>query len=153
MNFRPLRESRRQITIELTSMIDVVFLLLIFFLITTTFVRPNDRTIPVDLPKGVSGTKTGDDKKIVVVIGSEGGVHIDGGAALDGVAFEESMRQAHAETPDAEVMVRGDQEATHGRIVEILDSIKSVGFGRAHLVISAPPGAASDKAKPGVGAE
>jgi biopolymer transport protein ExbD len=149
MNFRHARAGRREITLELTSMIDVVFLLLIFFLITTTFVRPNDRTIPVDLPKGVSGTKTGDEKKIVVVIGADGDVQIDGGVVLDGAALQEHMRQAHATTPDAEVMVRGDQKATHGRIVEILDSIKSVGFGRAHLVISSPPSRSPEKTSAG----
>ena len=105
MNFRSPRSARRTITIELTSMIDVVFLLLIFFLITTTFVRPENKAISVDLPKGVSGASQNDNDRLVVLISDEGEVFLEGDEPLTDGSFLQEMRRAFEANPDQKVLV------------------------------------------------
>lgn len=138
MNFRA-RSRRDETTIELTPLIDVVFLLLIFFLITTSFVKPEeaDRSaqIPVNLPSGVSGKAISEGERLVLTVTEDGKIRLEDGTLVEGATFVEQLEVLYGENPDAAILLRGDTSAKHGRVVEILDTIKESGFTEVNLVI------------------
>lgn len=138
MNLRPGSRRREEPTIELTPLIDVVFLLLIFFLITTSFARNNESAIPVDLAEAATGSKTSDGKSLTLSVNNEGDVIIDEGSALNGDSLRAKLEELQRDSPESQILLRGDQNASHGRILEILDLVKDVGFKRVDMVVRSP---------------
>ena len=135
MNLRPVRSRREDLTLDLMPLIDVVFLLLIFFLITTSFTRPRqEHKIPINLPTGVSGAEASTEEPVVIVVTAEGDVRFEE-TELQGDTLEAKLKSLKAAKPDASIMLRGDTEASHGRVVETLDAIKASGFDKVNLVI------------------
>ncbi len=141
MSLRESRKRRREeATLELTPLIDVVFLLLIFFLITTTFSKSQEAHIPINLPKAISGEKATSGDKVVLFITSDGSVELKGDEPLQGDTVEEKLADLHQRKPQANVVLKGDQKASHGKVIEVLDRIKQTGFKKVDLVISRPQG-------------
>lgn len=140
MSLRDRRKERRgEANLELTPLIDVVFLLLIFFLITTTFAQGQEDELPIDLPEAVSGQEATDqDDEIVLYITKDGSVQIKDEEPLEGEGVKERLEDLYERSPDAPVVLRGDQNASHGQVVDVLDRLKETGFGRVNLVTSRP---------------
>ncbi len=138
MNFRGSSRRRPEPTIDVMPLVDVVFLLLIFFLITTSFTHAEDKnetSIPIDLPSGVTGEATGDGEQMVVMVTANGEIQFKGDIEITGNTVDEKLENLHEQKPEMDILLRGDAEATHGQIVELLDKIKSKGFLRVNLVI------------------
>ena len=144
MNFRQGRRRREEATIELTPLIDVVFLLLIFFLLTSAMSKPTEATspessIPIELPEAQSGSRSITGSPVILTLTQDGRVELEGGdAPLEGDSVEAKLIELHKRDPQAQILLRGDQGATHGRVIELLDSVKQIGFKRVDLVISRP---------------
>lgn len=135
MNLRPSRSRRDDLSLDLMPLIDVVFLLLIFFLITTSFTQPRpENKIPVNLPSGVSGSETTSDDPVVIVVTETGEVRFED-EDLPGDDFTARLENLKESNPDANIMLRGDTNAQHGKVVETLDAIKASGFEKVNLVI------------------
>lgn len=137
-----LRESRKrrsgETTLELTPLIDVVFLLLIFFLITTTFSQKREAEIPIDLPEAATGEQGAEGDKVVLFVTKDGDVEVRGEQGIQGSTVDEKLAWLHENKPDAVVVLRGDENAAHGRVVELLAKIREVGFSSVNVVISEP---------------
>lgn len=141
MSLRDSRRKRREeASLEMTPLIDVVFLLLIFFLITTTFSKSQEAEIPINLPTAVSGETATEGEKVVLFITDDGTVDIKGDGELEGETLNDKLTNLHARQPNANVVLKGDQEASHGKVIEVLDQIKQTGFKKVNLVISQPDG-------------
>lgn len=139
MSLRKRRKNRREdANLELTPLIDVVFLLLIFFLITTTFSQGQEDQLPIELPEAVSGQETSQDDEIVLHITEEGSVRIEDDEPLEGDGIGEKLEDLYERHPEAPVVLRGDQNASHGQVVDVLDRIKQTGFNQVNLVTSRP---------------
>lgn len=156
MSLRQRRKNRRpQVSLDLTALIDVVFLLLIFFLVTSTFSKTEQAQIPINLPSAASGQKSGEGEKIVLFITEDGSVDLQtdeesggGGSggdesegvqqALEGKSLREKLDLLYARNPGASVVLKGDKLATHGKVIEVLDEIKQSGFEAVNLVITRP---------------
>lgn len=135
MNMRGKNGRRVEPTIELMPLIDVVFLLLIFFLITTSFAQTPESQIPVNLPSGVSGVSSGQGEQVVFVVTPDGGIEIEGNVEVPEGSLDERLEWIQREKPEVNMLLKGDSEASHGRVVEILDLIKAKGFKKVNLVI------------------
>jgi biopolymer transport protein ExbD len=123
--------SRRRQTIEdpsinLTSMIDVVFLLVFFFMVASHFDSVEGR-IEVSVP-GVgelsSMTRVPDER--TVEVSGDGLITLDNGAVNE-QQLAEQLRFAYSQYPDVKVAVRGDGQASFQRIAEVLQVIRSTG--------------------------
>lgn len=137
MNFRGARRKRAEFSIDLMPLIDVVFLLLIFFLITTSFARPKDEhAIPVNLPSGVSGAEASPEDPVTIVVAADGRVRFED-EEIEGADLQQRLQNLKSERPDAAILLRGDTDATHGQVVETLDAIKAGGFQKVNLIIKA----------------
>ncbi|MBK0326241.1 biopolymer transporter ExbD [Rhodobacteraceae bacterium F11138] len=117
------RRSRRP---SLTPMIDVVFLLLVFFMLASRFGL--DQVLPLPLA-GAGGTYDGPPRLIDV---SPDGVRLNG-RALDETALAATLAEL-VKTPDDMLILRGQDQATLQRIVTVTDALRAAGFKSIVLV-------------------
>lgn len=113
-------------SINVVSLIDVVLLLLIFFMLSTTFVAQPG--ITVNLPKSESQAPTGS-QDIIVAVTAGGELYVnEQRVTLDTLA--ERLRRLLAEKPAPVVVVKADEAIRHGLVVSIMDVAKQVGAQR-----------------------
>ncbi len=121
--------------INLTPLIDVVFILLIFFMVTTTF---EDRSgLKVQLPKAAEHRATDESSKVLSVTVSKTGALYVGEAEVSLEQLRSKLKSHAAGSADATVVIRADQLTNHGRVVEIMDLAKTLGI--AKLAIATEP--------------
>ncbi len=118
--------------IEMTPMIDIVFLLLIFFLVATTF-REEEREMQVALPFASSSAPISTMLKEFIVNVIEDGTIIVGGRSIDAAELRTMVRDAVAVNPEQKVTVRGDRGTAYANIIQVLDTCKSEGIQEPYL--------------------
>ena len=128
MEFAPPRKSRRVI-INVTSLIDVMFLLLIFVLVSSTF--KTQPALNLDLPTAGS-VEDVDLGPAVLYLTDDGAVYLDERRLTDDEILP-ALRQRLASTGDDRVILRADQESRHGRVVHIMDLVKQSGYRRVSV--------------------
>ena len=111
--------------IDLTPMVDVVFLLLIFFMISTTFVESPG--ISIKLPEASSQTIDREPKEIKIYLSQEGDIyHRDQKISLDG--FKALLADYQSSAEQTTVLLLADQESRHGKVVTLMDLARDAGF-------------------------
>ena len=127
MNFRAPRE--RDADINLTPLIDVVFLLLIFFMVSTTFVKESE--IDLTLPEASAEVKETAAEQIDVAIDRDGTVYINEKALLNNRV--DTLRKALGDAADGNdpvVIISADARASHQSVVDIMDAARQAGLFR-----------------------
>lgn len=111
--------------VELTPMVDVVFLLLIFFMISTTFVvRPG---LKIDLPDSSATALLQDEQEVRIYLGKAGEIFFQ----QQPVTLDELTRQLNSYGAGAAKMtflLMADQDALHGKVIQLMDAAKNAGF-------------------------
>lgn len=102
--------------IDLTPMLDVVFILLIFFIVTSVFIT--EAGIDVTKPEASTAEPRSQDL-ILIAISPEGEIWIDG-EAIDPRFIRQRFERRLAETPNASVVIQGDQAAQNEHVMTIL---------------------------------
>jgi len=120
---------------NLTPLIDIVFLLLIFFMLTAHFVR--DEGIAIKLPQAESAVSRQDDATVEVVLDTEGQIHLDG-SILAADALEAELRRVLQTRTKKWVTLRGDRAADLGNAVAILDAARKAGAETVDVVTEQP---------------
>jgi len=133
MNFRPKNKGRGLI-INITTLIDVMFLLLIFFMVTSTF--KNQPAINLVLPRSATASDTVDTPAILFLT-SEGLVYLND-TLMDKETLAARLKEMHDESGEDRMVLRADEDATHGDVVELIDTIKQSGFTRVSLSARVP---------------
>ncbi len=113
--------------LNLTSMTDLVFLLLVFFLCATTFLDP-ERALRVELPSAQSAERRDAPFEELVINVSRDGVFTLAGRALDRAALGRELRAAGARDSRTPVTIRGDRLASHEHIVTVMDACGQAGL-------------------------
>jgi len=117
-----------QPTLNLTPMIDIVFLLIIFFMVGTQFTDP-ERKIPLEVPSVSEPTLSSAPEKKVVIVYRDGQVELD----HEPVTLEElttRLAAARSQYRDLGVLVRGDGRGTHQSVVSVLAACKRAGISK-----------------------
>ena len=135
MNFRPAQKGRGLI-LNITSLIDVMFLLVIFFTVTSTF--RNQPAIILVLPRSATATETVDTPTIIYLT-SDGRVFLND-APVAANELGVILERMHASTGEDRMVLRADENAAHGAVVELIDTIKQSGFTRVSLSARTPGG-------------
>ena len=128
MNFRPRGEE--EVDVNLTPLIDVVFLLLIFFMVSTTFVRESE--IELTLPEASAEVRENPADVIDIAIDGSGRFFVNGNALIN-TQLETVKRALSAVRPaDAEpvVIISADAKASHQSVVTVMDAARQVGLTR-----------------------
>ncbi|MCP3903018.1 MAG: biopolymer transporter ExbD [Planctomycetes bacterium] len=120
------------VAVELTPIIDMVFLLLIFFLIATTF-HQTEREMQIALPSAAAASPISTTlREIIVNVDAEGQVIVSG-RRLEIDALSALISEAVDQNPDQKVTVRGDRGTSYANIVRVLDACKGSGVREPYL--------------------
>ena len=125
------RANRGQTNIDLTPLIDVVFQLLIFFLLTATF--QTNPSFKVKLPKAKNQEVTREPKAVVVSIGATGEVEIDG-KRVDDRELQMRLCAASDEDKTTGVNIRADEATAHQHVVKVMDVAKTCGLEKLGIL-------------------
>ncbi len=129
---------RRRAAINITSLIDVMFLLLIFFMVSSTF----RNQLGIDLQLPAARTATEQDQPAHEIVVERDGQFLWGTQRVDGEGLRRALTQVPREGEEfAEVVLRADAHADFGRVIEAMDIAREVGGTR--LIIPTDPVAAS----------
>ena len=110
--------------INLTPMLDVVFIMLIFFIVTASFIK--EAGIDVNRPDApVTETKP-EDANILVIINSNDEIWIDR-RIIDPRAVRANIQRIHAENPKGSVVIQANKASTNKVLVWVMDSSRSAG--------------------------
>lgn len=120
---RRRRSALEEATVDMAPLIDMTFLLLIFFLVNTNFIK--ETGIEVKRPEAASGSEASGDL-ILVGVSAAGTVHMNG-KRIDVGAIRSTVSQMRLKTPKAPVIVLADEGARAGIIVRVIDECKLAG--------------------------
>lgn len=127
MRFRRRRRTGRgEAAVELTPLIDVVFLLLIFFMVSTTFKGEEESVLAVELPEAEGAPVEMHEAAIAVRVGADGTVAVNDLLLADGEV--ETVAAALAAVPVARVVIAADAAARHDAVVRVLDAAGRTGL-------------------------
>jgi biopolymer transport protein ExbD len=124
--------------INLTPLIDVVFLLLIFFMVTTTFTR--DTRLTVNLPEADANSSETLPDQIEVTVSEAGRFSVDGEVLSNSQpgTLGDAILQAAQRDRSRPVLLVADAEATHQSVITAMDAIGRAGFSRLSIATRPP---------------
>jgi biopolymer transport protein ExbD len=120
--------------INLTSLIDVVFLLLIFFMISTTFER--QAALKIDLPEASAEAQPQDSpERLEWVIDPEGRIYLNDTQLVDGrpATLRAAVEELVGEDRSLPVVIRADAQTPHHYVVTVMDMTGQMGFSRLSI--------------------
>ena len=109
--------------INLTPMLDVVFIMLIFFIVTATFIK--EAGIQVERPDTFTADSQ-DDAAILIAISSNDEIWIDR-EERDPRALRAVIERLHAENPKGSIVIQADENSTHEMLVVVMEAAKAAG--------------------------
>lgn len=131
MNLSPRR--REEPEINLTPLIDIVFLMLIFFMVSTTFLRQAE--LQVALPEASEEPSEAATRPLELTINRQGKVFLDGRALVNNQTdtIRRALVEALGERKQVPLIIRADAAAEHQRVVSALDAAGQAGLNRVSI--------------------
>jgi biopolymer transport protein ExbD len=126
--FEPTK-SHRPPMIRVINLVDVLFILLIFFIATTTFRQTTPTAVKLVLPEAKTAEEVGREKveRVSIAVGSDETVYLDNKPiALS--ALEMALREAKEKNPKLEVQFSADKSVSYGTVVAIVDAARAAGI-------------------------
>jgi biopolymer transport protein ExbD len=125
-------DSDEQVTIDLSSMIDCIFILLIFFIVSTVFVEETGVTIN---KPDVSGASALEKNSILLAVTSEDKVFY-GGESIGVQGVVGKIKPLLTETPDMPVIIQGDKDSSHGIVQQVHGQAMLAGAMKDRISVS-----------------
>ena len=120
--------------IDMTPMLDIVFIMLIFFIVTASFLK--EAGIDVNRPEGNNSQSNPDDaRNIMISVTAENEVWMES-RRIDARAVRANVERLKAENPEGTIVIQADREASTGVVARIMDSLNVAGF-RDHVLATA----------------
>src|SRR6185312_10165777 len=117
--------------INIVPFVDIILVVLIIFMVTTPFImKPS---INVNLPKAGSGEDT-TPSELTVTITANGSISLNGKSTTE-EAITAYAKELAAKRPDTQAIISADKNVTHGRVVGIIDAVKSGGVKKFAITI------------------
>lgn len=128
MNFRTAQ--RDDIDLNITPLIDVVFLLLIFFMVSTTFERKSE--ISITLPEAAEEKTEAQVDAVTVAIDADGRVYVDDRPLVNSrlPTIRDALGETAADMDDPMIIINADAEATHQAVVRVMDAARQLSLSR-----------------------
>jgi len=123
--------------IDLTPMLDVVFIMLIFFIVTASFVKESG--IDVSRPDAATA-EVKERGNILIAITREGQVWIDK-RPVDVRALRANIERLHAENPQGSVVIQADRDSKNGLLVQVMDAARAAGVYEISIAAEVEHGA------------
>lgn len=129
------RRRHSNFVLNLTPLIDVVFLLLVFFMLTAHFVE--DEMLVIDLPAASSGAPLNEDPYVNVTIAADGSLYVEQQVVTEAM-LNSHIQQALTAPDKHSVRLRGDTESRFGLAVKVIDIAQSSGADSVDIVTEQP---------------
>jgi biopolymer transport protein ExbD len=110
--------------INLTPMLDVVFIMLIFFIVTASFVK--EAGLDVNRPDAPMTQSKPEESNILVLINANDEIWIDR-RLIDPRAVRANIERLHAENPEGSVVIQANKSSTNKMLVQVMDSARQAG--------------------------
>jgi biopolymer transport protein ExbD len=126
--FEPSK-SHRAPSIRLINLVDVLFILLIFFIATTTFRATSPTAVKLVLPEAKTAQEIGREKvaRLSIAVGADETIYLDNQpVALS--TLENSLREAKTKDPKVQVQFSADRTVSYGTVVSIVDAARAAGI-------------------------
>ena len=115
--------AQEETELDMTPMLDIVFIMLIFFIVTTSFVKESGVT--VNTPQAATASKQ-EKVNIFIALTAAGEVWIDR-RPVDPRSVRAIVARLHADNPEGSVIIQSDVDAPTGKLVEIMDQVRLAG--------------------------
>ena len=124
MNLRPQRKD--DVELNITPLIDVVFLLLIFFMVSTTFERESE--INITLPEASEEYTDTQLDKVEIAIDAEGRLFVNEQSLVNSQlgTIRDAIRNALFDLEDPQIIISADAKATHQLVVRVMDAARQL---------------------------
>ena len=135
LNITAARKSRRQaLELNIAPLIDMVFILLIFFLVTTSFIKETG----VEVNRPAASTAVSKEKtNILIGITKDNRIYMDK-REIDIRAVRANVERALAENPEGGVVIVADQESSTGITIKVMDGCKLAGAKNLAIAATVP---------------
>jgi biopolymer transport protein ExbD len=136
------RQRREDVGINLTPLIDVVFLLLIFFMVSTTFTR--ETQLSIDLPEASGQASEATQEQIEILIDETGRYRVNGQALVDSRmrTLQAAIYKLSAGDTTMPMVITADAQAAHQDVVRAMDAAGQMGFIHLSITTRQPAGQA-----------
>lgn len=136
MRFR--RRRREEVQVNLTPLIDVVFLLLIFFMVSTTFTR--ETQLEIDLPESSSDQAAAEGPSLEIMVDAQGRYAVNDQPLLrhDSETLKQALAELAGKRRDQTVVITGDAQAPHQAMIYALDAVGQLGFTKVSYTTRLP---------------
>jgi len=127
-----------EVSINLTPLIDVVFLLLIFFMVSTTFTR--ETQLSIDLPEATGDVRESQRDEIEILIDETGRYRINGQGLVDNRmrTLQAAIYKVSAGDTTMPMVISADAQAAHQDVVRAMDAAGQMGFVHLSITTSKP---------------
>ena len=133
MRKKKILEADEEIDLNITPMLDIVFIILIFFVVSTSFVKESG--VDVSRP-GASSAERKERGNIMIGITSDNQVWIDR-RQVDIRAVRANIERLHAENPEGAVVVQADKDSKTGLLVQVIDQSRLAGVQDVSIAAAA----------------
>tara|TARA_B100000676_G_C17707513_1_gene644524 strand:+ start:348 stop:746 length:399 start_codon:yes stop_codon:yes gene_type:complete len=127
------RQRRPSIRMELSPLIDCIFQLLIFFMLSSTFLTP---AIQLTLPSATAGTSQ-NDLEIIITLNKDGDIYLNN-TQTSLISLQAELQQMLTETEHKSVTIRGDQDMPYSAFLDALDIAKRSGAVHVNVAHQTP---------------
>lgn len=127
LNLSGWSKKTEEMEVSITSMIDVIFILLIFFMVSTQFKR---NSLPLDLPRSESASQQ---ESVLVLSVTDTAMELDG-SLLSMDELEPRLTERHSQNPDLTLSLECHKSVEFQRVVDVLTRIQAAGISRIGIV-------------------
>ncbi|MBS7390474.1 MULTISPECIES: biopolymer transporter ExbD [Hallerella] len=133
MNFNLPRKKQKDMGIDMGPLMDIVFILLIFFVVTSSFTR--ETGVDVTKPQAQSASQL-EKENLLIAITREGTIHINE-RQVDLASLQDILKQSLAKTPDREAVIIADKGSETGVLVQVIDACNLSGVKKVSIAAQA----------------
>ncbi len=123
--------------VNVSSLLDVMFILIIFFLATTTF-QQQERDVAVSLPDAAAGDAVSEAPALIVINVRADGSYVMAAEEMDIAGVAAGVAAAREANPQQKVLIRGDRNALHGHVAAAVLACRNAGIVEADLGYQIP---------------
>ena len=138
MNFHRGRSTREEPEINLIPMIDVLLVIIIFLMLTTTYAKFSG--LEINLPTADSSQNPEQPQEVSVAVTASGQVLVNKSplATADVNAIADALRRAAGSRPDPVIVINADAKATHQSVVDVMQGAQTAGYPHISFATQAP---------------
>jgi len=128
------RQSTEELSVNLTPLIDVVFLLLIFFMVTTTFTRDNN--LLINLPEASGEPLEALPEQLEILVARNGAYSVNGRGLVNNQiqTLMDAVQEISGGDNALPIIITADAQTSYQSVVTVMDAVAQLGFSRLNIV-------------------